>query len=173
MNEKINKIVEYAVENKLITNEKNFKRLVSKSFSLIKDSVKEKGEELADLHFKVMSFTKDFPACFNGVNRSELYKNAAEVLYFMFNELSIEVEKEECFIFFHFRELGKFRMKEDKVFEELKSEWAIHRDYEMPKADYEYALRQLKNHGLIGLRRGAITLTDTTVFRFKLIDDWE
>lgn len=173
MNDKITKIVEYAVENKLITNEKNFKRLVSKNFSLIKDSVKEKGEDLADLHFKVLAFTKDLPACFNGIKRSELYLKAAEILYFMFNELSIEVEKEECFIFFHFRELGKFRMKEDKVFEELKSEWGIHRDYAMTRADFDYALRQLKNHGLIGLRRGAITLNETTVFRFKLIDDWE
>lgn len=167
MNEILTKIQEVAIENKLISNEKNFKRLLHKNFSIVKDSIEEKGEELADVHFKIAPFMKDLPACFNGIKRSELYKTAAEVLYLIFSEFSVEIEKEECFVWFHFREIGKFRMKEEQVMNDLKAEWGLHKEFTLDKANFEYAVRQLKNHGLINLRRGSITLPDATVFRYK------
>ena len=167
MNETIIEIIEIAVESKLTLNEKKLTRLLNKNFTLVKDSAEEKGEDLADILFNIAPFCKEIDAVMHGLKHSVLYKNAAELLHLMFTKLSIDISKEECFIWFHYRGLGKFRTKEEKAFNELKSEWGVHKDYAMDFADFEVAMRELKNHGIINLRRGAITLPDSCVFRFN------
>lgn len=167
MNETLLEIVETAMERKLVHNEQKLSRLLTKSFSVVKESIEEKGEDMADVHFKIAPFFKEIDGVMHGVKHSKLYGNAAELLYLLFTKLSVEVEKEELFIWFHFRDLGKFRKKDDKAFEELKGEWGVHKDYKMDRSDFDYALIQLKNHGILNIRRGSITIPETTVFRYK------
>lgn len=167
MNETILEIIETAMERKLVHNEKKLTRLLNKNFTVVKDSIEEKGEDLADILFNVGPFFKEIDAVMHGVKHSLLYANAAELFFLIFSKLSIEIEKEELFVWFHFRDLGKFRKKDDKAFEELKSEWGMHKDFKMDRDEYDYALRQLKNHGILNLRRGAVTVPDSCVFRFK------
>ena len=114
-----------------------------------------------------MKFLKEFPKTLNGIKHSELYAKGADLLCLILNTLNVEITKEECFIFFHIREIGKFRTKEDIVFKELKSHWGMHKDYKLEEDDFLEAVRELKNHGLIGHRRGTITLNEATVFRYK------
>ena len=167
MNESIIEIIEIAMERKLCLNEKKLTRLLNKNFTVVKDSIEDKGEDFADILFNVGPFCKEIDAVMHGVKHSVLFANAAELLHLMFTKLSIEISKEECFVWFFLRDLGKFRTKEDKAFNGLKSEWGMHKEYAMDKADFEVALRELKNHGVLNLRRGAITLPDSCVFRFK------
>jgi hypothetical protein len=167
MNESIIEIIEIAMENKLCLNEKKLTRLLNKNFTVVKDTIEDKGEDLADILFTIGPFCKEIDAVMHGVKHSLIYKNAAELLHLLFTKLSVDISKEECFIWFHFRGLGKFRTKEEKAFKELKSEWGMHKDYAMDMSDFEVALRELKNHGILNLRRGAITLPESCVFRFK------
>lgn len=168
MLESLENIIEVAVEQKLCHHEKHLRHLLSNCFSIVSDSVEEKGIEMADVHFNESKFFKDLSKTLNGIKRSDLYRCGAELFCLIFNTLNVEVTKEECFIFFHLRDLGKFRTKEDKVFNELKGEWGIHKDFKLEKEDFEEAVRELKNHGFIGHRRGTITLSESTVFRYKL-----
>jgi hypothetical protein len=168
MNDKLISIVETAVEKELCFHEKHLNRLLSQSFHIVDDSVEERGEEMADIHFQISKFLKDLPKSINGIKRSQLYAKGADLLCLILNTLDVEVTKQECFIFFHLRELGKFRTKEDIVFKELKSEWGMHRDYVLELDEFLEAIRELKNHGLIGHKRGTITLNDATVFRYKM-----
>ena len=170
MNEKLVLIVETAIENKLCFHQKHLQRLLNTTFSIVSDSIEEKGYEMADVQFQIAKFLKELPKSINGIKRSELYAKGADLLCLLFNSLNVEITKEECFIFFHLRELGKFRTKEDIVFKELKSEWGMHKDYALEEDDFLEAVRELKNHGLIGHRRGTITLNDATVFRYKMVD---
>jgi hypothetical protein len=170
MNDKLIYIVETAIENRLCFHEKHLKRLLNHSFELIADSVEEKGADMANIQFHIARFLKDLPKSINGIKRSELYGKGADLLCLCLNTLNVEITKEECFVFFHLRELGKFRTKEDIVFKELKSEWGLHRDYALEEDDFYEAVRELKNHGLIGHKRGTITLNDATVFRYKMVD---
>lgn len=170
MNDKLISIVEKAVEDKLCFHEKHLQRLLNTTVSVVSDSVEEKGQEMADVQFQITKFFKELPKSINGIKRSELYAKGADLLCLIFNTLDVETTKEECFVLFHLRELGKFRTKEDIVFKELKSEWEIHKEYVLDEPDFLEAVRELKNHGLIGHRRGTITLNEATVFRYKMVD---
>jgi hypothetical protein len=170
MNEKLQEAIEFALENKYSVQEKHLRQLINNCFTIVKDSADEKGTEMADVQFFVMKFFKELPRTMNGIKRSELYAKGAKLMCLLFNKLDVDVTEKECFVFFHFRELGKFRTKEPKAFNELKSEWGQHKEFSLDEPDFLEAVRELKNHGFIGHRRGAITLNDACVFRYKMVD---
>lgn len=170
MNDKLLEAHEIAIENGLSVQEKHLRQLLSNCFTIVKDSIEEKGSDMADVQFFVMKFFKELPRTLNGIKRSELYEKGAKLLCLIFNKLDVDVTEQECFVLFHFRELGKFRTKEKKVFNELKVEWGLHKDYSLDEPDFLEAVRELKNHGFIGHRRGSITLNEACVFRYKMVD---
>jgi hypothetical protein len=51
MNESIIEIIEIAMENKLCLNEKKLTRLLNKNFTVVKDTIEDKGEDLADIYY--------------------------------------------------------------------------------------------------------------------------
>ncbi len=170
MNEKLQEAIEIALENQYCVQEKHLRHLLNNCFLIVRDSAEEKGADMADVQFFVMKFFKELPKTLNGIKRSELYKKGAKLLSLIFNKLDVEVSEKECFVLFHFRDLGKFRTKEAKAFNELKTEWGLHKDFSLDEPDFLEAVRDLKNHGFISHRRGAITLSEACVFRYKMVE---
>ena len=75
-----------------------------------------------------------------------------------------ELEPEECYILYHLKDLGKFRIKDDTLFNDLQKSWKEFPDYELEKSDFKDAVKGLKNVKLIDSRKGSITMSMTHTF---------
>ena len=82
-----------------------------------------------------------------------------------FDAWGYEISRQECFLLYHLKDLGKFRIKDDKYFSQMEEQWATFKDYKMEKDEFKQSLKDLKNIKFIDLRRGAITFNPVVVLR--------
>ena len=101
------------------------------------------------------------------MGREKRYDAGTHALMTILNQLGVDIEKEDCFILFHVRELGKFRIREEKLFKELTELWARYKDYKLEPNDFSYALKDLMRKKLIGYRRGNVTLNESVLIRYR------
>lgn len=103
----------------------------------------------------------------NSLPKDVKISRGVETLLIIFEELGFDIEPEEAFIFFHLRDLGKFKIKEDKLKNELKSLWGIHKDHFLDDSDYKGALKNLIRANLIEYRKGTIGMSKEIIIIYK------
>ena len=82
-------------------------------------------------------------------------------------QLGVELDKEECFILFHIRDIGKFRLKEAKLKSEMTILWREYKEYALCDQDFSYALKSLMKKKFIEYRRGSIQLNPNVIYRYR------
>lgn len=117
--------------------------------------------------FKMENFFKGLPAALNEVPKDKKEAVTFHTIEVVLDELGLEVEKEECFILYHIRNLGKFRMKEDKLLAELKIEWKTHKEYAVDDNDFSYCLKRLMRAKIIDYRKRNLSLKQTLTLCYK------
>lgn len=118
--------------------------------------------------FKLDAFFKGFSSFINEFGKDKKYEAGVEALSKICEELGIDMDKEECFILFHLRDLGKFRMKESKLLEELQTLWkSQYKEYAMIDQDFSHALKSLMRKKFIDYRRGNLHLNPTVIIRYR------
>lgn len=164
MQESIDRIVE-KLEFK---NPEKFGQLLSKCIVVSEDSSKSSYAVHENVQFKLDVFFKGFSPWNNAFGKEKKYESGVAALSTIFDELGVEVEKSECFILFHIRDLGKFRMREDKLKNELIPLWKSgYKHYALEDGDFSYAIKNLMRNKLIDYRRGNLHLKPSVIIRYK------
>lgn len=152
----------------------NFKRkdefsdLLNKSMYSLSETAEEAHPNYDTIMLKIDVFFKGFDTFHNEFGKDKKYESGVEALSVMFEELGVEIEKTECFIIFHLKDLGKFRIKETKLHNELKSAWGQYKHYKLEDGDFSYALKSLMRKKLIYYRRGTIQLKPSILLRYRI-----
>jgi len=117
--------------------------------------------------FKMSFFFKNFSPFINENGRDKKYESGVEALFLISEELGIEIDKSECFILFHLRDQGKFKIKESKLLKELKDIWGQYKHYALDDQDFSAALRNLRDERIINYRKGSLLVSPTIILRYK------
>lgn len=117
--------------------------------------------------FKVDSFFKGFGPFQSEYGKNRAYQAGVEALRTISEEFGLELEEAECFIWFHLRKLGKFKVKEDVLRAELKAVWKEYQEYALDDQDLSYALKNLMRSKCIDYRKRNIQLKKTLIIRYR------
>lgn len=112
------------------------------------------------LEFKLQNFLKGLKPILNEIPQSKISDVAVQILKVTFDVFDYELSKEECFVLYALRDLGKFRMKDSKLLIDLEKQWEEYPEYRVDKEELKYILKELKNIKIIEFRRGAIILSE-------------
>jgi hypothetical protein len=147
-----------------------FSQFLNKCIHIYKPVKYDEREELRDYKsvvFKLNTFFKNFSPFQSEFGTDKKYEAGVEALYVISDELGIEIDKSECFILFHLRDQGKFKIKEEKLFKELKSLWPHYKEYELADQDFSRALRNLRDERMIDYRKRTLVPCPTVLIRYK------
>jgi len=165
--EDINEIITNIVTKANFKNKDAFKAFVSKCLHFSNDSSKSTYAVFENMVFKVDTFFKEFSPFKNEFGRDKIYEAGVEAFSCIFDELGIDLSKEECFLLYHLRDVGKFRVKESVFLEEVKALWKKYPDYELNPQDFSYGLKELMRAKLIDYRRGNLYLKNSIIIRYR------
>lgn len=117
--------------------------------------------------FRLDLFFKGFSAFINERGKDKKYEAGVEALYLICEELDINVDEKECFVLFHMRNLGKFKIRESKLYEELLREWQNYKHYKIDDDQFVHSLKNMMRKNLISYRKRNLQLNQTvrTVYR--------
>lgn len=120
--------------------------------------------------FKLDYFYKHFSKFHNEFGKDKVYVAAVTILIAIADEIKIELDKYDLFILYHLRNQGKFRLREDKLLEELKKLWALpqYKEYAINNnQDFAASIRALRDTKAINYRRGNMTLNPSIIIRYR------
>lgn len=164
MEETLNNIVEKAKFQK----KDLFHDLMRKCIHVSNDSTKSTYAIHDNIVFKVETLFKGLTPFINEYGKDKKYEAGVEALSTICEELGLDIDKEECFILFHIRDLGKFRKKESELLDELKPLWkGQYQDFALSDQDFSYALRGLMQKKFIDYRRGNLHLKPSVIIRYR------
>ena len=159
--------IENIVEKVDFSKKQLFGEFLARCISVSNDSTKSTYAIHDNMSFRLGEFYKGFVSFQNEYGKENKYLAGVDALMAICEELGVDIEKEECFILYHLRDLGKFRMKETKLFDELQKQWQKHKDFELDKQDFSYALRSLMKMKFIDYRRGNLHVNPSIIFRYR------
>jgi len=113
--------------------------------------------------FKVMKFLKEMEPVLNQVAAKQKPTIASDIIRLTLEQFGVSLDEKESFVLFQLRDLGRFRIKDDKLFKDLEKQWGQFPSYRVEKSEFKYVLYELKKVGLIEIRRGTITLSEQIV----------
>lgn len=160
-------VIENIVTNTEYTNEDKFKDLLAKCLKVSDESTKSTYAIHDNIMFKFADFMAGFRDFENHFGKDKKYKSGVHALSAITNELGFEFEDKELFILYHIKDLGKFRTKESKLFDELSKIWPTYKEFKLEKDELTYALKDLMRAKFIEYRRGNVTLNKNIIVRFR------
>jgi len=163
MKETIDKIVERIS----FAEKEKFTELLKKCLHISKDSKKSTYATEDNVCFKIDTLFKGFKPFLYACGKDKEYESGVEALSIICDEIGIEIEKEELFILFHVRDIGKFRKKEAALHSELKAIWKSYPHYELEDKEFSYALKNLMRKKLIKYRRGSVHLIPSVILSYR------
>lgn len=114
--------------------------------------------------FKINVFFEGLAKMTNSLPKAKKLVVGVETLTIVFEELGFELEPEEAFILYHLRDLGKFKIKDSKLKEQLAQPWKEHKEYALNDHDFSLTIKALTKMGLIEHKKGTLNLKlDLTV----------
>lgn len=114
---------------------------------------------------KIHKFLLGIDPVVNEVPKKNRLEVIAKLITLILSEFRVELSDSEAILFYSFKDLGRFRVKDSKHIEEGKSKGLFVGDYEEVVDDYKSFLIELKNVGLIQIRKGSITLCDRVMLK--------
>lgn len=159
--------IENIVEKVNFSKKQLFGEFLARCIHISNDSTKSTYAIHDNMGFRISEFFKGFSSFQNEYGKDKKYLAGVEALMAICEELGVDIDKEECFIMYHLRDLGKFRMKETKLYDELKLVWQKHKEFELDKQDFSYALKSLMKKKFIEYRRGNLYLNPSVIIRYR------
>ncbi len=90
-----------------------------------------------------------------------------ESIDIIFNELGLEIDKEDAFLIYHLRDLGKFKIRDSKLKQELDILWKEHTEYILDDQEFSRTMKVLMRMGILDYRKGNLTLKNEIMIRYK------
>ncbi len=163
-------VIDAIVKNANFNNKENLRSFLNNciyQYYNENEADKESQREYKSVVFKLSYFYKNFSPFVNAYGKDKKYDAGVEALFCIAQELKIEIDKSECFILFHLRNLGKFKIKESKLLMELKGLWGQYKEYALDDQSFSAALRTLRDERLISYRKGSLSVSPTIIIRYK------
>lgn len=160
--------IESILENIPFEQKELFLTLLQKSIHIYRDPSEDLELENPNIIFKLDVFFKGFSPFNNELGKNRKYDAGVTALMLICEQLGVEITKEECFILFHIKDLGKFRLREDKLRGELEELWkGPYKDYKLEGHDFSYALKDLMRSKFINYRKGNLHLNPSVHLRYR------
>lgn len=118
--------------------------------------------------FQLEQFFKGFPTFINERGKDKKYEAGVEALSVICNELDINIDESECFVLFHIRNLGKFKIRESKLYEDLLREWPNYKHYKIEEEQFVYSLKNLMKNKLINYRKRNLQLCPNVRISYRI-----
>ena len=131
------------------------------------ESDRESQRTFRSIIFNLDFFLKNFAPFINEHGKDKKYEAGVEALYLISEEIKLDLDESDCFILFHLRDLGKFRIKQSKLYEELQKAWSQYKHYRLDEQDFSKALRAMRKSKVIEYRKGNLQLASTIIIRYK------
>lgn len=117
--------------------------------------------------FRTDVFFKEFGVLAGAYDKGRKYEVVANALYVICDELDIRIDEKDCFILFHLRDLGKFKIREEKLLGELKKLWQQYSSFSLTDKEFSASLRDLRHSKMINYRKGSLSLCPNTVISYR------
>ena len=163
-------IIDNIIEKISFTKKDSFSMLLNQcihTYTRKEEEEREQRRNYRSVIFKMDYFFKNFSPFINELGKDKKYEAGIEALSIISEELGIEIDKSECFILFHLRNQGKFKIKESKLLMELKKIWGQYKHYALDDQEFSAALRNLRNERAIDYRKGNLQISPTIILRYK------
>lgn len=161
-------IVENIREKISFEKKEAFSKHLNRCIEYVKGTEEGHASNFTSVIFKMDQFFKGFSPFISECGKDKKYEAGVEALSLIFEELGVEMEKSECFILFHLRGLGKFKIKESKLYEELRSLYGEYKSYALEQKELSYALRGLMKGKFINYRKGNIQINPQALIRYRI-----
>ena len=155
------------MENIEFSKKQLFSEFLGKCLHYSDDSSESSYAVHRNVVFKLDTFFKGFSSFINEFGKDKKYKAGVHALQCICTELAVDLDDEECFILFHLRDLGKFRMRESKLKDELTNLWAQYPEYKLSDLDFSYALKSLMRKKFIDYRKGNLGVKTSLIIRYR------
>ena len=131
------------------------------------DSGKRTTAEYENVVVKVEPLFQAISKFLNDVPTVNKLTFGVESIDIIFNELGLEIDKEDSFLIYHLRDLGKFKMRDSKLKEELNTLWKEHTEYALTDQEFSRTMKVLMRMGILDYRKGNLTLKNEIMIRYK------
>lgn len=160
-------MIDSIVEKVSFEKKDKFKKLLQESIRIVRKRDKDKEDSpYESVAFKLDVLFQGFSPFINHFGKDKKYESGVEALSAICEVLELGIDRSECFIIFHIRELGKFRMKESTLLEELRPLWSKYKAYKLEGVDFSYSLKNLMKYKFIAYRKGNLHLNSTIMLRY-------
>lgn len=150
---------EEIIEQLELKNETHVSHLITNSFTthkLLNNMLLEKPRT----EFKIPKFLLGIKPIVNEIPKRDIMDKTVQLIVLVLEKIGIELSPEEAFVLYQLKDLGKFRLKDSKLFQDLEKEYSTHSAFRVEKSEFKQILIELKNVGLIELRKGSIMLSE-------------
>jgi hypothetical protein len=117
------------------------------------------------IEFRLVFFLKGIKPILNEVPNKDVGISAVNIIQTTFDIFGYSLSEEECFLLYALKDMGKFKVKDSKLFSDLENEWGGYPQFKMEKQEFKHALNELKNIKIIDVRRGAVVVVDQVTFQ--------
>lgn len=155
------------VEKVSFENKDKFSKFLYTCLKISKDNANTSSTIFYHVQLKVNLFFEGLAKLTNSLPKEKKLLLGVETLKIVFETLGFEMDKEEAFIMFHLRDLGKFKVKDTKLREQLEPLWKQYQDYKLNDQDFSHSIKALRRMGLIEYRKGSLNLRQSIEISHK------
>lgn len=160
-------VIDKLVEAIPVTKKDPLKKLLRKTVRLSKDSTVSTYSIYPNILFLSVEFLKGLTPLLQEFGKNNEYTEASKAFCLICEELGIDIEKEEAFILYHMRNLGKFRTREEDLYKEMIKKWQVYNDFKLDQVDFAHAMKGLMRLDLVHYRRRNISLNTQIIIRYR------
>jgi hypothetical protein len=159
--------IENIVEKVSFDKKEKFATFLNRCIMASTDTAKSTYAIHENVLFKTDVFFEGLAKFLNEVTKDKKLPLGVETLAIVFDELGFDLDKEDAFLLYHLRDLGKFKIKDTKLKQELKGLWGQYKEYALDDQDFSHALKALMRIGIIEYRRGNLSLKQQIIISYK------
>lgn len=119
----------------------------------------------AVVELKIQHFLRGLRPLVSEYKAKEGMDAIVTIIRTLFEQWGYEFGPEECFVLYHMKDFGKFRIKDDKFYNDLQTEWSKFNEYRIEKNELKQILTDFKNLKFLEYRRGTIIFGLMVVLR--------
>ncbi len=112
----------------------------------------------AQVEFRHIFFLNGLKEVVNHIPKKEKIPKIINLILLTFASVNFVLDEKEAFVLYHLRDLGKFRLKDEKLFHKLEESMHLHPEYKLELTELRNILKELKNIKLLNYRRGTTTI---------------
>lgn len=163
----MHELLQRIVDRSSIEKKEKFAEYLTKCLKITTDNGNSSHGVHHMVEFKTNLFFESLAKVSNAIPNDKKLLLGVETLKIVLEELGFAVEPEDAFILFHLRALGKFKIKDVKLREQLQGIWPQYKEFTLDEQSFAHAIKTIRRMGLIEYRKGSLTLNQNIVVSFK------